>query len=211
MSTWSKTAKTIALDADGVLLDYGSAYADAWSRAFGVMPKLQNPNAYWPMDRWGVPHLAGRELEQFRAAFDEMFWSTIPSIEGAIEGCQLLKNAGYELICVTALDERNLMARERNLRDLGFPITQVLATSRDVTHISPKAEVLNRLELVAFVDDFAPYFLGVNGSVHKALILRDPDGSPNQTVNIGLADSVHGNLLDFCHWWVSGHEVEIQR
>lgn len=96
--------------------------------AFGVKPALRNPHAYWPMDRWDVPRLAGAGLEQFRAAFDDQFWSTIPAIEGALEGCWLLTEAGYDLICVTALEQKNLRARERNLRDLGFPISRVLAT-----------------------------------------------------------------------------------
>jgi beta-phosphoglucomutase-like phosphatase (HAD superfamily) len=36
----------IALDADGVLLDYGLAYAGAWERAFGQYPRERDPQAY---------------------------------------------------------------------------------------------------------------------------------------------------------------------
>lgn len=43
--------ETIALDADGVLLDNHSAYRNAWQRAFGVLPDVRDPNAYWPIDR----------------------------------------------------------------------------------------------------------------------------------------------------------------
>jgi phosphoglycolate phosphatase-like HAD superfamily hydrolase len=201
--TRDRSAKTIALDADGVLLDYGHAYAGAWERAFGTKPALRNPNAYWPMDRWQVPRLAGAELEHFRAAFDEEFWSSIPAVDGALEGCQMLVDAGYDLICVTALDARNLKARERNLRDLGFPIFTVVATRMDVMNVSPKAETINSQDLAAFVDDFAPYFKGIIGPVHKALIVRDPDGSPNDGSHIALANSTHGNLLEFCQWWTA--------
>ncbi len=41
----------VALDADGVLLDYSLAYAGAWERAFGVYPVERDPQAYWPIDR----------------------------------------------------------------------------------------------------------------------------------------------------------------
>ena len=72
----------------------------------------------------------------------------------------------------------------------------------EVAGSSPKAEVLNSRELAAFVDDYAPYFMGVTGPVHKALILREPDGSPNDVGSVGLADSTHRNLLEFCQWWM---------
>ena len=44
----------IALDADGVLLDFHLGYAGAWQRAFGAMPAERDPLAYWPIDRWSV-------------------------------------------------------------------------------------------------------------------------------------------------------------
>ena len=36
----------IALDCDGVLLDYDRAYASAWQRAFGEFPREVEPLAY---------------------------------------------------------------------------------------------------------------------------------------------------------------------
>lgn len=127
----------------------------------------------------GHPRLSGQQLEQFRSVFDEEFWSTIPAIDGALESCHHLVCLGYELVCITALDERNLNARTRNLRDLGFPIAEVIATDNQISHESPKAAWLNRRKPVAFVDDFAPYLIGVSDEIHKALIVRDSVGSPN--------------------------------
>lgn len=49
--TWRMTNRVIALDADGVLLDYGLAYATAWPKAFGVYPRERDAKAYWPIDR----------------------------------------------------------------------------------------------------------------------------------------------------------------
>lgn len=63
----------IALDADGVLLDYGTAYAGAWRRAFGTYPRERDPDAYWPIDRWEVERLEGQRLQTFRQAFDHEF------------------------------------------------------------------------------------------------------------------------------------------
>lgn len=193
--------RTITLDCDGVLLDYGLAYGNAWERAFCEKPILSNPQSYWPMARWGVPMLSGEKLEHFRSVFDQGFWSTIPPVEGALEACQKLVDAGFYLVCVTALDEHNLPARKQNIQDLGFPIQDVIATPHATSGQSPKALVLNTLLPVAFVDDYAPYLEGVDPNIHKALIVRDPVGSPNVGEVLLLADSTHSDLQAFASWW----------
>lgn len=196
------TKPIIALDADGVLLDYTRAYGLAWQRAFGQHPELHDPRAYWPMDRWGVPRLSGDSLERFRAVFDEEFWSTIQPVPGAVEACHLLASGGYTLVCVTALEDRYAAARARNLIDHGFPITDVIATGKVASTGSPKAEPLANLKPVAFADDFAPYLVGVDDGIHKALIVRDPVGSPNTGEWLEHSDSQHVDLLAFAKWWM---------
>lgn len=198
----SKRKPLIALDADGVLLDYAAAYAGAWERAFGERPTLKNPHAYWPIDRWGVRRLAGEELDRLRSAFDDRFWSSIPPVEGALRACHMLVDAGYTLVCVTALQDRHRSSRERNLRELGFPIEQVITTPGSEQTHSPKAPALAELEPVAFVDDYAPYLRGIGDLTHKALILRHPDGSPNTGDELAHADSTHRNLAEFAAWWL---------
>ena len=63
------TKGIIALDADGVLLDYGLAYASAWQKAFGTYPGERDPLAYWPIDRWEVERVEGDRLDLLRRAF----------------------------------------------------------------------------------------------------------------------------------------------
>ncbi|WP_342769330.1 hypothetical protein [Simplicispira hankyongi] len=77
----------IALDADGVLLDYGAAYGRAWARHTGIEPMERDPQAYWPMERWGVPRLSGQELQALRTQFDERFWGAMPAMPGALQAC----------------------------------------------------------------------------------------------------------------------------
>lgn len=196
------TPKIITLDADGVLLDYSASYAKAWERYSGLEPMEHQPHAYWPMERWGAPLLEGSDLEDFRREFDEAFWGALPAIPGALQACQLLVQHGYELVCVTALDERFGQARRRNLQSLGFPIERVITTSMDASQGSPKAPVLRALQPVAFVDDFGPYFAGVAPEIHKALVMRNSYGSPNTPEIVELADSSHPDLLGFARWWV---------
>lgn len=196
------TKGIIALDADGVLLDYGLAYAGAWHKAFGAYPGERDPLAYWPIDRWVVERVEGEKLDLLRRAFDGDFWSSIPPVPGAIEACHNLSDAGYELVCVTALPEEFRAARERNLRLHGFPIDLVHATDNVATAASPKADTLNALKPAVFVDDYLPYFIGVDSAIHRALILRGVTGSPNTGELLVHTDSRHADLLAFAHWWL---------
>ena len=197
------TRPLIALDADGVLLDFHWAYANAWQRAFGSFPRERDPLAYWPMDRWDVERLDEARREQLRAHFDEQLWSTMPALPGALHACQQLHDAGFELICVSALDEQHGGARLRNLRELGFPIHRVVATGNAAGSRSPKADAIEALRPQAFVDDYLPYLRGIPAQVHTALVLRAPNGSPNSGAEMSLAKSVHQDLADFVEHWLA--------
>jgi phosphoglycolate phosphatase-like HAD superfamily hydrolase len=193
----------IALDADGVLLDFHLGYAGAWQRAFGAWPAERDPQAYWPMDRWDVPRLDATAREHFRRFFDESFWRSVPAIDGALEACHRLAAAGFDLVCVSALEARFEQARLHNLRALGFPIERVLATGHDDTQRSPKADAIEALQPVVFVDDYLPYLRGVPTHVHTALVLRAPNGSPNSGPDLALAKSQHQDLAQFAADWLA--------
>jgi phosphoglycolate phosphatase-like HAD superfamily hydrolase len=197
------TRSVIALDCDGVLLDFQLGYASAWQRAFGDVPVERDPLAYWPMDRWHVKRLDASGRAAFKAAFDEQFWTTMPAIEGAMQACHRLQEAGFDLVCVSALDLHFEAARLRNLRDHGFPIERVIATGNEQGARSPKADAIDSLQPVAFVDDYLPYFRGMPELVHTALVLRGPNGSPNVGAELVLAKSTHADLSGFAKHWLA--------
>ena len=191
------------MDGDGVLLDYNCAYPLAWARAFGESLSLVDEHAYSPIDRWGVPRLTGEKLDRFKSILDDQFWATIPVIPGALDACERLVNAGFELVCVTALAPKFQDARRRNLLGLGFPIQKVIATgSVPVGNISPKAQTIEALQAVAFVDDYLPYHQGIHSSAHLALITRETNGSPNTGIGLEAVDSSHTNLATFASFWL---------
>jgi len=199
------TYGTVVLDCDGVLLNYRNAYPRAWHRAFGAWPALKDPDAYFPHHVWDTPWLPpGSDLNKFKAAFDEEFWSSLKPMPGALAACELLVEAGFELVCVTALDARFQAARQKNLQNLGFPLKRVIATgSKSKNGISPKARaILDHPGAVAFVDDYAPYFRGID-RVHRALIHGAPNGSPNVGPDAGLAHTSHKDLYEFARWWIN--------
>ncbi|MGZ5252282.1 MAG: HAD family hydrolase [Caldimonas sp.] len=193
----------IALDADGVLLDFHLGYAGAWQRAFGAAPRERDPLAYWPMDRWDVDRLDDLKRAHFRKHFDETFWTTVPAIEGAVEACHRLHDAGFDLVCVSALEAEYESARLRNLRSLGYPIERVVATGNAAGERSPKADAVAALCPEAFVDDYLPYMRGVPAHVHNALILRALNGSPNRGDDMALVHSTHPDLADFANHWLA--------
>jgi phosphoglycolate phosphatase-like HAD superfamily hydrolase len=192
----------IALDADGVLLDFNLGYASVWERVFGWRPNERDPLAYWPKDRWNVDPLDDAGKVKFRAGFDEQFWLTVPALDGAIDACHRLHDAGYQLVCVSALDLEYEQARLKNLRDHGFPIERVIATGVGEGERSPKADAIEMLQPEAFVDDYLPFLRGIPGHVHTALVLRAPNGSPNIGDDLALAKSVHDNLAAFADAWL---------
>ncbi|WP_342769331.1 hypothetical protein [Simplicispira hankyongi] len=100
------------------------------------------------------------------------------------------------------MEERFAAMRRRNLERLGFPIERVIATGHGTDQGSPKAAALRSLRPVAFVDDYGPYFAGVEAGIHKALVMRGPHGSPNTADVLRLVDSNHPDLLGFAQWWV---------
>lgn len=199
--------KVAALDCDGVLLNYHQAYGEAYARAFGGPLAVSNPNAYWPRDRWGIPLLSGRDLEYFRNQFNYEFWANIPPIKGALTACQKLCDAGYDLIVVSALEPEFQEARWTNLKRLGFPVSDVVATSsKSEDGESPKAPVIRMLRPTFFVDDFLPYMRGLASTTHLALVTREPDGSPNQGPELALVHSMHRDLASFTEWWLRREE-----
>jgi phosphoglycolate phosphatase-like HAD superfamily hydrolase len=193
----------IALDADGVLLDFHLGYAGAWARAFGSTPAERDPQAYWPIDRWQVDRLDDERRAHFRRHFDEQFWSSVPAMPGSVGACHRLHDAGFDLVCVSALDLEHEAARLRNLREHGFPIERVIATGNAAGERSPKADAIAELDPQAFVDDYLPYLRGVPAHIHTALLLRAPNGSPNAGAELALARSVHQDLPEFAEFWLS--------
>jgi phosphoglycolate phosphatase-like HAD superfamily hydrolase len=193
----------LAIDADGVLVDLHIGYARAWQAAFGERLVERDPQAYWPMDRWGVGPIDAEQRLQLRAQFERPeLWASLPAIEGAVDACHRLFDAGYELVCVTALESRFQRARLDNLKSLGFPIRRVIATGHVEGERSPKADAIAALRPVAFVDDYIAYLRGMPTEVHTALVLRAPNGSPNVGDELKLARSVHQDLADFADHWL---------
>lgn len=199
-------SKLIALDGDGVLVDYGTAYGAAWEKAFNVKLTRVDPLAYFAPDLWGVSQLAPSELTHLKSHMDTEFWETMPALPGALQACRDLVANGYRLVCVSALPTRYAHARLKNLKALGFPISEVFATPATGLERSPKVTKLTELKPLAFVDDFIQYLSGIPASVHRALVVGPPNGNPNADPKLShVVDSRHQSLKEFSEWWLTNN------
>jgi len=193
----------LALDGDGVLVDYHEGYARAWERAFGTRPRVRDPLGYHPLAYWDVPHLSEEGLRHFHDhGLNEEGWASFPAMPGAAQACELLRDAGYDLVCVTALQAQYKAARETNLRELGMGISAVHAVGAPGLG-NPKTAILRQLQPQAFVDDCLPFLQRVPRSIWRALIEGRPHGSPNRDPRCVPPNARYASLLEFAEAWVA--------
>lgn len=185
----------IAIDVDGVKVNYRQAYANRWGRVFGTVPAVKDAAAYKLWDHLDIDFLEGDRLEEWNKSSDSEFWSTMPLLSGALEACHRLVEAGHELISVTAAPNEYHSERSHNLRD--FPLTSVYCVGslieRDHQVVSPKAALLNELKPHFFIDDYINYFAGVDPRIQRILINK-PVNTVTGLVRMNEIDHVVDDL-----------------
>lgn len=177
----------IALDADGVLLDYNRGFGNMWKAYFDQPDMVEcDTSAYHAARYWGVdPPERGHGFWDY---FDQNGWRTMPAMPGALEACKALVDAGHRLVCVTSMPEHRAEDRFHNLQSLGFPIERVIATgSKFGCTNNPKKEAIEALKPDWFVDD----------ELRK---LKDLDGINLVLINPGHSDCPNrGQPKEFLH------------
>lgn len=193
--------RIIALDADGVLLDYNKAAAAVWHSAFGAIPAIKDPTAYHFRNAYDID-LSDRLVHaKYYDAFGKTAWGSMPAMPHAVEGCQMLHDLGYELHVVSSMPVGYADQRAENLRALGMPIASVTATGRVEGGGNPKLAKLLELGPVAFVDDLLSNFEGVHDRMHCAYLHWDSVDNPNQEHEHALKSSTHPDMLSFARYW----------
>ena len=192
----------IALDADGVLLDYNRQYGAVWARHFGQSPVCTDPRAYHAARYWGVN--APAKGHPFWDRFDAEGWQDMPAMPGAIEACQGLAAAGHRLVCVTSMPPHRQAHRQANLEALGFPIEQVVATGpvEDKT-ANPKRAAIEALRPDWFVDDELRKLKDLFG-VRCVLVDPDHSDSPNQGQPDSYLSMRVADLAEFANRLLAG-------
>ncbi|CAF2127128.1 unnamed protein product [Rotaria magnacalcarata] len=188
----------IALDCDGVLLDSHATFAQIYEKVFGKQLTVVSPKSYHASTVYDVTFTA-EEKNRFYEVWDAEGWRTMPMIDGALQACNLLHEAGYELVCVTAMPTCFTEHRLENFRSHGFPIDRVISTGYDQENPknNPKRNTIEAMHPVAFVDDLRRNFKDIQG-VHTKFVFIDKEchDDPNQYDNI-YYDVKYPSLLAF--------------
>lgn len=193
----------ITLDADGVLIDYNTAASRVWGAAFGAIPEIKNPRAYHFHNKYHVDLSDEAVKNHYYETFARQGWIDMPAMPRALEGCQMLVDAGYELHVVTAMPQEFVHFRRENFKDLKFPVASVTATGGAHAKGNPKKETLLALQPVAFVDDLLSNFEFVNHAMHCALLHWECEDNPNDAHEHLLKHSSHSDMVEFATFWIS--------
>lgn len=179
----------LAFDGDGVLIDYKSGYRKIWKMCFGEDLTVKKPS-YHATTHFGVQN--PDKKSHFWKLFHHHGWQIMEPEPGAVEACQELHDAGFEIVCVTAMPSQYQEHRLKNLRRLGFPIEKVIATGTAKTY-NPKKEAIDELKPLFFVDDDAYKLKDLSCST----ILIEPHfhDSPNQGHDISFVTHVADNVV----------------
>ena len=196
-----KKRRIIALDADGVLLDYNKAAARTWEIAFGHAPVVKDPGAYHFRNVYDMDLSDDKKYSTFYGIFEKTAWSSMPAMPQAVEGCQMLHDMGYDLHVVSSMPVAFADYRVENFRALGMPIASVTATGRIEGGGNPKRAKLLALQPVAFVDDLLSNFDGVHQEMHCALLHWDSMDNPNQIHEHEMKASSHSDMMNFAEYW----------
>lgn len=155
---------------------------------------------------------SGREEDKklFDHMWDQHGWRTMPVLDESLLACQLLHQAGYELICVTAMPARFVEHRLENFRQHGFPIDQVISTGyfHDDFNRNPKKETIEKLNPLVFVDDLRRNFRDIE-NVQTKLIFIDHEchDDPCKGQEI-FYHAKYSTLLDFVRDFLHSEEEE---
>ena len=187
----------IGLDADGVLVHYNKAYGAIWNEFFQTELTVVEPNAYHATTYWGVedpPRDSG-----FWELFKTKGWRSMVAMDGAVEACQRLHEAGHRLVCVTSMPEEQGPDRHFNLQALGFPIDEVIATGHSLAGNNPKKEAIDQLKPHIFVDDELRKLKDLE-EVRCFLIDPIHPDSPNEGKNDDFIEARLHNLTAFADY-----------
>lgn len=188
----------IALDVDGVLLDYAGSL-DLWMRSHFSYMTPAKQNIYALHERYNIPHLYMEPLANLFAESEH--FRTLSPYRNAIPNVRKLYEAGHRLVAVTACNSTEITKKLRyeNLEArFGNAISEVHFVGVD----RPKREVLAKLRPDAFVDDLPEHIITAPNDTKKFLMeqpwnleyRRDTYTYGRETIIRATGDNVITNL-----------------
>jgi hypothetical protein len=197
---------TIAIDADGVMLDYNIAFKDVYEKAFNTTLELVDENAFHATNMWGLKAFEKDEKETFyKVSHEYAIWKKMPAIKDAVESVNKLVDMGYEVVCVTSMPTQYEQDRLENLQQLGFNINKVIATSR-VSDENPKKKYIEELCPLYFVDDLLKNFDDISCATKLVYVNRGYSEDPNAEHNYIKYDQEVSSLKEFVDFVIKNED-----
>ncbi len=183
----------VALDCDGVLLNFDHSFARVASEALG-RPVIKLNNRYELNDRYG---LSDRDFQFAWDALDdhEHGWKNMAILPGAVESVARLREQGASIHLVTGIQNRLAECRLANLLAHAIEVESIHCVGDGK---ASKTAILRDLRPSVFVDD-------------RLFLLNDADFVPHRAW-VDHGDDQHGNRpgpgvvkVDSLHSWVHHH------
>lgn len=185
---------TVALDCDGVLLDFVSHFKNIGHAALG-RPLEDLCNVYDLTKRFGLSNDERSKIMNLLNT--DSGWSDLPDLPGAISSAISLQEAGHRVIVVTAIDEAHKMSRLFNLATYGFRPDEIYCIGSHSGHT--KADVYKEEQPHAVVDDRLVYLNEAKTTIvrQEVELVWVNDEIPQD----GLTpDFVHHEVSAFSNW-----------
>jgi FMN phosphatase YigB (HAD superfamily) len=174
--------KTIALDVDGVLLDFTRACDEYVKKNLGIEPikKLDgfNLNFISMKTRYGL----GSD-EDVLILLDKMvadgFYKNIPALDGVKEAVDKIKSLDYKIIVITAIHDGAKNDRLENLKNI---LNLVPDEIYCVGMGKSKSQIIKEVHPDIFVDDRMKYLKGGDKVFHSVWVDQEESQEGDETL-----------------------------
>ena len=167
-------SKVIALDCDGVLLNYIDTYKRIYEEMFDTKLSVVNPRSYLADTHLGIDWTdKEQEQREFYDLFGQKGWQSMIALPGAVEATKHMKELGYSIVVVTSMPENKALDRAQNLKNVGMTFDDVIACGSHSTAqigVNLKEPHLKKLKPEYFADDLLSNFHNVS-DITKCILI----------------------------------------
>lgn len=174
--------KTIALDVDGVLLDFTKACDEYVKKNLGIDPikKLDgfNLNITSMQTRYGLS-----SDEEVLILLNKMvadgFYKNIPAFEGVKEAVDKIKSLGYKIVVITAIHDG---AKDDRLENLEKFLNLIPDEIYCVGMGKSKSQIIKEVHPDIFIDDRIKYLKGGDKVFHSVWVDQEESQDGDETL-----------------------------
>lgn len=174
--------KTIALDVDGVLLDFTKACDEYVEKNLGKKPIKKvdgfNLNITSMQIRYGLS-TNDEVLSLLDKMVEDGFYKNIPELEGAREAVSKIKEHGYKIVVVTAIHDG---AKEDRLENLKNILNLVPDEIYCVGMGKSKSQIIAEVHPDIFIDDRMKYLKGGDKVFHCVWVDQEESQDGDETL-----------------------------